>query len=101
MWKGGYCYQYTDDSEKFDKKTLTENEDFSSYLKMEDITGADYDEVSKDFEIKNLVDSHNLYVKAIHYCEQMYLKTFQRYILKYMNLILLVFFLKIEYGKQL
>ena len=82
MWKGGYRYQYTDDSEKFDKKTLTEKEDFSSYLKMEDITGADYDEVSKDFEIKNLGDSHNLYVKAIHYCEQMYLKTFQRCILK-------------------
>ena len=45
-----------DDQEKFNEKTLPEEEDFYNYLNMEDITDADYADakrVCKDF-VKSL-----------------------------------------------
>ena len=56
-----------DDWEKFNKTTLPEKEEFYSNLNMEDITDADYmhaKRVCKDFEIKNLAEYHNLYLKS-------------------------------------
>ena len=53
---------------KFNEKLLSEKKDFYSHLNMEDITYADYahaKRVCKDFEIKNLVDYHDLYVQTI------------------------------------
>ena len=55
-----------DDLEKFNE-TLPEKADFYSHLNMEDITDADYvlaKRVSKDFEIKNLGEYHDLYVQS-------------------------------------
>ena len=52
-----YPYEYVDDWEKFNKKSLLEKEDFYSHLNMEDITDADYAHtrrVFKDFEIIHL-----------------------------------------------
>ena len=56
-----------DDWEKFNETSLPEKEDFNSHLNMEDITDADYahaKRVCKDFEIKNLGEYHDLYVKS-------------------------------------
>ena len=55
-----------DDWEKSNETSLPEKEDFYSQLNMEDITDADYTHVKrvcKDFEIKNLEEYHDLYVK--------------------------------------
>ena len=65
--KGVYPYEYMDDWEKFNETTLPEKENFYSHLNMEDITDADYahaKRVSKDFEIKNLGEYHDLYVQG-------------------------------------
>ena len=61
--KGVYSYEYTKNWEKFHETSLPEKEDFYSHLNMEDITNADYahaKSVSKDFEIKNLGQCHDL-----------------------------------------
>ena len=65
--KGVYPYEYMDEWEKFNGTTLLEKEEFYSKLNMEDITDADYmyaKRVYKDFEIKNLGDYHDLYLKS-------------------------------------
>ena len=52
--KGVYSFEYMDDLEKFEGKSLPEKEHFYSHLNMEDITDADYartKRVCKDFEI--------------------------------------------------
>ena len=65
--KGVYPYEYMDDWRKFNEKTLPEKEEFCSNLNMEDTTDADYmhaKRVCKDFEIKNLGEYHDLYLKS-------------------------------------
>ena len=57
-----------DDWEKFNETPLPEKEGFWSHLNMEYITDADYahaKRVCKDFEIKNLVEYHELYVQSV------------------------------------
>ena len=52
--------------EKFNE-TFPEKEEFYSNLNMEDITDADYMHVKRicnDFEIKNLGEYHDLYLKS-------------------------------------
>ena len=63
--KGVYPYEYMDSWEKFDKATLPPKEAFYSNLNLEDISDEDYAHVQKVwdvFEIKNLVEYHDLYV---------------------------------------
>ena len=74
---------------------------------MEDITDAYYRHeqwVCKDFEIKNLGEYHGLYIQSDTLFSLMCLRNFEIYefeILKYMNLILLVFLLpELYHGKQ-
>ena len=53
--KGVYPYEYMNNWEKFNEKSLPEKEDFYSHLNMEDITDADYahtKRVCKELEIK-------------------------------------------------
>ena len=67
---------------------------FYSELYLKDITDKDYTHAQKIFEeleLKYLGDYHDLYVQSVHYCSQMYLKTLETSVLKYMNLILLIF----------
>ena len=55
-----------DDWEKFNEKPLPEK-DSHSHLNMEDITDADYTHVKrvcKDFEIQNLGEHYDFYVKS-------------------------------------
>ena len=62
---------------------------------MEDITDVDYvqaKKVCKDFEIKNLGEYHDLYVQS-DMLLFMYLRTFKKFVLKYINSTLLVFLL--------
>ena len=65
--KGVYPYEYMDDWEKFNEATLPKKEEFYSNLNMEDITDANCTHgkrIRKDFEIKNLVEYHDLYPKS-------------------------------------
>ena len=77
--------EYMDDYEKFNETSLPEKEDFYSCLNMEDITDSDYMHAKrfcKDFEIKNLREYHDLYLRYLEIC-----------VLKYINLISIVFLL--------
>ena len=67
MRKGVYTYEYIDDWEKFNETSLPKKEDFYSHLNVEDITNADYAQakrVCKDFQIKNLGEYHDLFVRS-------------------------------------
>ena len=62
-----YPYEYMNDWEKFNETSLPEKEDFYRHLPMEYITDADYayaKRVYKDFEIKNLIEYHDLCVQS-------------------------------------
>ena len=62
---------------------------------MEDITYADYKHAKnmwKYFKIKNLSEYHDLCVQSDTLFLKMYLKTLETNSLKYMNLILLIFY---------
>ena len=92
--KGVYPYEYVDSWEKFDETSLPGKKAFYSKLNLEDITDKDYEHVKKVwnmFEIKNLGEFMTYMFKVIHYCLQIYLKTLEISVLKYMNLILLIF----------
>ena len=65
--KGVYPYEYTDDLEKFNGTKLPKKQEFYSSLNLEDITDADYmhaKQVCKDFEIKNVGEFNDLYLKS-------------------------------------
>ena len=86
-----------DDLEKFNKTSLPEKENFYSHFNMEDITDADYmhtKRVFKNFEIKKLGDYHNSYVQSDLLLSADVFENFRNiFVLKYMSLILLIFFL--------
>ena len=65
--KGAYLYEYMNEWEKFNEKTLPEKEELYSNFSMKDITDADYmhaKRVCKGFKIKNLGEYHDLYLKS-------------------------------------
>ena len=67
LGKGVYPYEYMDEWEKCNDTKLTEKEEFYSNLNIEDITDADYihaKRVCKGFEIKNLGEYHDFYLKS-------------------------------------
>ena len=72
--------------ERFNETSLPDKEAFYSNLNMEDITDVDYKHakiVFKNLINKNVCDYHDLYVETC--------------VLKYMNLILLIFYLHLDY----
>ena len=80
-----------DNLEKSNETPLPDKETFYSELNKESITGEDYAHAQKVwnvFEIKNLGEYHDLYVKVIHFCLEMCLKTLEIKVLKFMNSIL-------------
>ena len=92
--KGIYPYEYIDSWERFDENTILPKEAFHSELNLENITDKDYEHVKKvweAFEIKNLGECHDLYVQCDTFYMLIYLKTLEINVLKYMNLILLIF----------
>ena len=65
--KGVYPCEYMNDWKMFKQTSLPEKKEFYSNLIMEDITDADYmnvKKVCKDFEIKNLVEYDDFYLKS-------------------------------------
>ena len=59
-----------------------------SDLIIEDMTDVDYMQerrVFKGFEIKNLAEHHDLYLKMIHYFWLMFLKTLEKCIQEFIN----------------
>ena len=67
LWKDVYPYEYMNDREKFNETTSPEKEEFYSNLNMEDVTDAGYmhaKRVCKDFDIKNLGEYHDFYLKS-------------------------------------
>ena len=72
---------------------------FYSKLYLKNIADGDYihaQKVFNEFEIKSLGQYDMIYMfKVIHYCLHMYLKTLEPNVLKYMNLILLIFYLQL------
>ena len=59
-------YEYMDEWEKFNGTSLPEKEEFCSNLNMTDVTDAAYmhaQRIYKDFEIKNLGEYHDLYLR--------------------------------------
>ena len=65
--KSVYPYGYMDEWNKFDEKELPVKESFYSNLTMEDISNTDYkhaNNVFKKFDLYNLGDYHDLYVRS-------------------------------------
>ena len=65
--KGVYPYEFMDDFEKFKKQSLSKKTSFFSRLKQEKISDEDFDHaqrVWKEFELKNMGDFHDLYLKT-------------------------------------
>ena len=65
--KGVYPNEYMDEWNKFDEKELPVKESFYSNLMMKDISDTDYkhtNNVFKKFNIKNLSEYHDLYVRS-------------------------------------
>ena len=62
-----YPYEYMDGWERFNEISLLDKEAFNSKLNLKDCTDKDYaqyKEVVKKFELKNIGDYHNLYVQS-------------------------------------
>ena len=67
MKKNVYPYEYMDDWDRFHEEKLPNESDFYSSLNMEDISEIDYRHATKifnKFNIKNLVEYHDLYVQS-------------------------------------
>ena len=63
--KGVYPYEYMDGWDKFNEKIIPSKESFYSNLTLENITEVDYaNNVFKTFELNNLGDYHDLYVRS-------------------------------------
>ena len=65
--KGVYPYEYMDGWNKFNEKVLPSKESFYSSLTLENITEVDYthaNNVFKKFNINNLGEYHDLYVRS-------------------------------------
>ena len=65
--KGVYLYEYMDSCERFNETSLPDKKAFYSELYLEDITDKDYTHAQKVFEefnLKNIRDYHDLYVRV-------------------------------------
>ena len=65
--KGVYPYEYIDGWDKFNEKIIRSKESFYNNLTLEDITKTDYaheNNVFKKFNINNLGEYHDLYVRS-------------------------------------
>ena len=92
--KDVYLYEYTVNWEGFDETSLLDEKAFYSELNLEEVTGEDYEHYKKVwevYEIKSLGEYHDLYAQCDILLLEMYLETLETSVLKYMDLILLIF----------
>ena len=84
--KGVYPYEYIDSWERFNETSLLDKEAFNSELNLEDCIDehyAHFKKVSKESELKNLGDYHDLYVQ----CDKLLLvDVFQNFGNKYIEI---------------
>ena len=88
-----------DSWKRFDETFLSDKEAFYSSLNMEDITDVDYRHekiVFKYYNNKNIGDNYDFMSIVIPYYLQMYLRILEVCVLRYMNLILLIFYQHLE-----
>ena len=88
--KDVYTYEYMDSWDRFNETSLPDKESFYSNLNMEDTTDVDHRHVLiieclKVLVIKIKVIIMICMLRVIHYCLQMFLKTLETCVLKYMN----------------
>ena len=91
--KGVYPYEYMDNWERFDEKSIPKRESFYSNLNMENIDDIDYrhnNNVFKRFKLKNLGEYHDLYVQSETLLLADVFENFRNTCHKYINLILLI-----------
>ena len=83
-----------DSWQRFDETSLHGKETFYSNLNTEDITDTDYwhaNKVFKELELKHLGEYHDLYVQSDTLLLADIFENLETCVLKYMNLILLIF----------
>ena len=92
-----------DSWERFNETTFVSRKAFYSKLYLKDTTDEDYtaQKLFRGFEVKNLGNVMIYMLKLIHYFMQMYLKTLEINLSKYMNLILHIFYLHLDYHGKL
>ena len=84
-----------DSLERCNETTLPNKKALYSKLYREDITDEDYIYASKvfeEFKLKNLGEYHDLYVQADTLLLVVFLKNLEINVLKYTNIILLIFY---------
>ena len=97
--KRAYPYEYIDTWEKFDETSTRPKEAYYSKLNEDGISDADYAHVQKVwevFEIKDIGENHDLYVQSDTLLLQKCFKILEISVLKYIDLILLSFFLHLD-----
>ena len=93
--KGVYSYEDMNSWEEFDETSFLDKKAFYRELYLEDVTDKDYAHGQKVWEVsevKTRGEYHICVFSVIHYCLQMCLKILEISVLKYMDLILLIFF---------
>jgi hypothetical protein len=84
--KGFYPYEYVDSIEKLKEEKLPDIENFYSTLTQKTITGEEYEHAQKVWEhynCKNLLDYHNLYLKADVFILADAFETFREFFLEH------------------
>ena len=82
--KGVYPYEYMVSWERFDETLLPDKKALYCELYLKVISDKDYTHAQKVYKklgLKNLGDCHD-FLKMIHYCLKMYLKTLETSVLK-------------------
>ena len=96
--KGVYPYEYMDSWERFNETSLPDKDAFYRNLNMEYIRDVDYNDAKVVF--KNLIHKKVIIMicmfKVIHYCLKMFLEILETCVLKYINLILTIFYLHLD-----
>ena len=96
--KGVYPYEYMDSWERFNETSLPPKNDFYSELTLEDISDKDYSYAQKVFEdfCTDIGNYHDLHVQTDTLLLADILKNLEKNALKYMDLILLIFYLRLD-----
>ena len=87
--KGVYPYDYMNAFDKFNDEQLPSKEQFYSRLTEEDITNDDYNkakQIWKHFDIKNMGEYHDLYLKTDVLLLTDAFENFQGYVLKLLRI---------------
>ena len=77
-----FTYEYTDELDKFNEKIIPGKDSFYSNLTLENISETDYahaNNIFKKFNINNLGEYHDLYVRVIRCYLRIYSKILENH----------------------